>query len=306
MIRQLRITDVPRQLLPGRLDGIDLACTHASLGSTPGALRQADLARWSFRGRHGRHTLVLASGPRLDVVAVLKRRRGPRAWEIEHLFASHRGLEDMATVLDRCTRHALSQGAERLFLRTPLDSPVHPALKRSGFTSAFIEEVLRLPRAMASALPNPAIELRPVQPADAYELFRLYNATVPGSARAAIGLTLDQWSDGRESPSGKEREYVWDHAGAIGGWIAIEQHGDAVAINAIVHPDAAGDTLAAISGAARLAWAHREAVWTVPAHLPQLARALTDHGWQTLQTYDVLVRALAATAPEPSLMPAQA
>ena len=141
MIRGLRLTDLPLQLLPGRLAGEDQACTHGELGNAARRLTRTELARWSLSASPRQLPLAAVHGGKIDAVGVLRTRQGPRSWEVAHLFVDGGCVDELTTLLERAVAHIGARGAERLFLRTPLESPVVQAAKRAGFFPAFTEEV---------------------------------------------------------------------------------------------------------------------------------------------------------------------
>jgi hypothetical protein len=306
MTRELRLTDVPLQLLPGRLAAQDLVTSRDELTGAPHRLSPLQLARWTIAPRKYERHLASARNGRLDALAVLQRRRGPRAWEIGHLFAAPGADTGVTDLLERAIAFVASQRGERLFLRVPLGSPAQHLAEIAGFRSAYTEQVLSLNRPLASELHAASLDVRPPLPADSYAIFRLYNATFPPAARAVIGLTLDQWQDSAEGGRGHAREYVWTREGQIRGWIRLDQHRASLTLDAILHPDESDQAPVFTSYIAQLAWGHRHPSWIVPDHQPAIARALVERGWQHARSYAVMARTVATPVDEPSLAPARA
>jgi hypothetical protein len=293
MIRDLRLTDVPLQLLPGRLAGEDLAVTHDEIARARHRLSPLEIARWSVApAKHERHLAATRHG-RLEALAVLRPRRGPRAWEVAHLFAAHDGEQAVVDLLERSVGYVASQRGERLFVRVLEQSPMQRNAENAGFRAAYVEEVYSLPHPMVGDLHNVGMNIRPPLPVDGYGIFRLYNAALPATARAAIGLTLDQWQDAAEGRGGSAREYVWEHEGGVRGWVRLDQRGRSVTVDALLHPDDATTAPAFVSYVAQLAWGHRNPTWVVPAPQTALAQALVSRGWQRTRSYVVLARTVA-------------
>ena len=292
MIRGLRLTDVPLQLLSGRLPGEDLATTHDEITRAKHHLRPIELARWSVApSRNERHFAVTRHG-RLDALSVLRLRHGPRAWEVAHLFAGRGVDEAVADLLERAVAYVASRRGERLFLRVAHRSPIQQIAETAGFRVVVAEKVYTLAHPMAGDLHTLGMDVRPPLPADRYGIFRLYNAAYAPEARAAIGLTLDQWQDSLESGSGM-REYVWEHQGSIRGWVRLDQRGSSVVVDALIHPDEGNQAAAFVSYVAQLAWGHRSPTWIVPAQQAALVEALESRGWQHSRAYVVLARTVA-------------
>ncbi len=306
MIRQLRLSDVPSQLLPGRLGGQDLAYSHAELAAPAHQIGPIQLARWSLAASRARHALAAVRGGRLSAVSMLQARGGPKAWEVAHLYATGRGTEDLDDLLERSVSYVGSRGGERLFLRVEYRSPIQELAQRTGFVPAFTEEVFALGRPMTAETDPAAMMLRPPLPADGYGLFRLYNAALPSAVRAASGLTLEQWQDAREQPKGASREYIWEQNDQVRGWIRFDHKGDRVTIDAVLHPDesSAATTLTDVAG--RMAWRHAAASWVVPSYQPSMSLALQHRGWKLQRTYAVLIRSAVRPVEEPAFMPARA
>jgi hypothetical protein len=306
MIRELRLTDVPLQLLPGRLAAQDLAITRDDIPGDPHRLSPFQLARWSIASRKHQHRLVFARNGRLGALVVLRPRRGPKSWEIAHLFAVPGADTVITDLLESAVGFVASQRGERLFLRVPLEGGVQRLAERSGFRKAYTEDVFTLPRPMSADLHGSSLNVRPSLPSDAYDIFRLYNATFPAAARAVIALTLDQWQDGYERGRGHVREYVWIHEDQLRGWFRIDQHNSSVIVDAILHPDESARVSLLASYVAQLAWGHQQSTWIVPDHQPELARILDERGWQHSTSYAVMARVVATPVDEPGLAAARA
>jgi hypothetical protein len=306
MIRGLRFTDVARQLLPGHLGGGDFACTHAELGGLAHRLTPLEFARWSLSPSKEQHPLAVVRGGRVRALAFLRTRQGPKAWEVAHLFAGQPDLHEVGPLLDRAVSFVGSRGGERLFLRIDHHGPVQEIAKEAGFFPAFTEEVFRLNRPMPGTALPPGLEMRPPLPADTHGLFRLYNASLPSSVRAASGLTLDQWRDARELGRGAVREYVWEADGRIRGWIRIDQSGRTLTVDALLHPDDGVSAPLLVEHAANLARGHARSVWLVPSYQPAIGRSLEQRGWRMDGAYTMLIRSAAVRIEERSLIRAQA
>lgn len=305
-MRRLRLTDAPRQLFPGRLEAPDLAATRTQpLGDERG-VSPASIARWSIATPGLCYAAALTHRSALDGIIVAQPRTGLRSWEIAHFFANQRGVSQAAQFLEACAGHSARQGAERLFLRTPLDSPIQAAAERAGFVPAHLEEVYGLDAPLRAGPGGARLRLRPVAPGDDHALFRLHNAAVPSPVRTATGLTQDQWRDSREGPAGHGRAYAWDIDGDVHGWLRLLHQRGTLTIDALLHPDDGRSAASLLGDAARLARDHERVFWPVASYQPILALALRHAGWRVDRHYAVLVRPLAKHAAEPVMMPARA
>ena len=306
MIRQLRLTDLLTQILPGRLAVDDCAVTRDEIGTPPRRLTPAQIAAWSLSPSAGAHPIVAGTHTRLDALAVLRTRCGPKAWEVAHLFAADGRDDDVASVLQQAASFASKKRGERLFLRLPYESGAQLIAQSTGFREAFTEDVYRLPRPMSGDLHAPSLNVRPPLPSDTYGIFRLYSAVSSSSTRSAVGLTLDQWQDACERPRGDVREYVWEHNQHVAAWVRLAHRGGSLTVDAMLHPDEKQMAHALVMIVARLAWGHKESSWVVPSAQPGIAEALRQRGWRRTQTYTMLVRPLAAHVEEPRLAAASA
>lgn len=306
-VRELRFSDLPMQLLPGRLQGSDLARTHASLCRPEHRLSPLDLALWTVAPQPAERAFAVAAGARLGAIAVVRQRQGPRAWEIAHLFAGAEAMPDGLALFERCAGWVASRGGERLFLRTPFGGPVEDIARRSGFMPALQEEVYLQPRDRGRRQHDASATLRPVMTTDTHGLFRLYNTVVPASIRPLTGLTLEQWLDALERPAGVARELVREEQGRLRAWVRIARAGAVVSVDSILQPESPEDVLAVAAEVARVPSGAGTAVyWVVPGHQPGTARALRSLGWALQQTNAVLVRPVAKPVEERAWLPAQA
>ena len=306
MIRHLRLTDLPRQLLPGRLDGEDLAYTRAEMARGANPLTPLRLAQWSFSPSKAQCPLASLQEGVLGALAVLRTRRGPRAWEVAHLFAAESATDEVQALLERAVGYVSSRGGERLFIRLPHRSPVQEIARLAGFQPAFTEEVFLLRHSMVPDPEAPSLDMRPPLSADMYGVFQLHSRALPSSVRAAVGLTLDQWQDFREEASGAIREYVWESEGRIRAWLQLDRGGGSLTFGAMLHPDEGGVTPALVSYATHLVQDHRRPIWVAPSYQPGLGPYLEHRGWELQGSYAVLVRPVAIRIEEPALIPAQA
>jgi hypothetical protein len=86
-------------------------------------------------------------------------RGGPKSWEVRYRFATSRGLDEMAALLEKAVATVAAHGDERLFLRVSYNSPLQKFAQLAGFFPPYAEEVFGLNRPIHSAtqaLPSPS------------------------------------------------------------------------------------------------------------------------------------------------------
>ncbi len=219
MIRSLRLSDIPGQFLPGRLASTDMAATRATLQAQAGRLSQWELARWAAPGAPRRAAIGAFDAGALQALALIRTRRSPTVWEIARLFCSAHGYAELEELMAACVGEARRRGADRLFLQTPQAGGARGAAERTGFLRAFTREVF------AGALrpvPGQELRLRRLRPGDEHALFRLHTASAPPVARAAMGVTLEQWAAAREPAARRAKEFVWDDGHRLAGWLRLD------------------------------------------------------------------------------------
>lgn len=306
MIRGLRLADVLLQLIPGRLSLKDLAVPRSAMVGKASMLTRAQVARRAATPNPNQHEIIAAEGGRLRAMIVLKCRSGPRSWEVAHLYCDGRLEEHLPGLLERSMGLVASKRGERLFLRVAKGTPAEGIAEGCGFRPLLVEDVYSMERPMVTDSDSHMLELRPPMPADAYGIFRLYNAAYPASARSGIGVTLDQWQDSVEQGVGKVREYLWTHEDTVRAWVRFDQVRHVLLIDAMVHPDQSREVPGLVAYVARLAWGHRQPVWIVPGHQHAVARTLIERGWARKETYTLMARTAATPVEEPALAAARA
>ena len=302
MIRPLRLTDLLAPILSAPLAVDDRVVIHDEIGARRHRLTPAQLAKWSLSLSSGLHPIAAGTNTRLDALAVVCTRRGPKAWEVAHLFVAEGRDEEVASVLRQAGCFVASRFGERLFIRLPHGSDEIRIAKETGFRDAFTEDVYQLPRPMLVDLQEPSLNVRPPLPSDTYGIFRLYSEVLSSSARSVAGLTLAQWQDSREQSQKNVREYVWESDQRIAAWIRLADRNGLLTIDAMLHANEREMAGALVRFVARLALGHEEPSWVVSSSQLGIAEELIQRGWEPIQRYVVLVRTLAAHVEEPRLV----
>ncbi|MBI2871588.1 MAG: hypothetical protein HYY00_00165 [Chloroflexi bacterium] len=303
MIRTLRLSDLPGQVLTGGPKGPDLVCTRRGPPSGVGRLFLAHLVRDGLAPNRRLHALALVAGLRLLAVATVQRRSGPRAWELTHLRVSQEAWDSCSELLEHCSAYAATQGAERLFLRLREDSPLTAVAHRSGFFSSVAEVVYEGQGIASSAAPAQG-ELRPRAPGDDHAIFRLYNATTPPQVRSAYGLTLEQWRDAQEPLVERPCECVWEHEGKVVALARMSRRGRAATVEALVHPETPWAAPALTDFVRRKAGPKGVVVWPTPEYQTSVSTLLKKNGFRETARLLVLVKSMTERVRETLLVPA--
>ena len=304
MIRSYRVTDAPRQFLPGRLASRDMVRTRAAMGFAPRMLTRMDAARCALPAARMRRSFGAFERGRLEALAVLQARRGASAWEVAGLFASAFGYVQLDELLTMAASAVGEVGVERLFLRCEEESPVMDCSQRAGFRRAFTEELFE---GTISPADGGTMILRPLRRGDANQVFRLQVATAPIPARPAIGLTMSEWEASKEDAEGEAtREFVCDTEQGLSAWARLDRGERGLTVEAMLHPDRTDLADALIESVARAAGRGGAARWIVPTSQPRLAKGLADRGWRPRGEYAVLLKPIAQHARQPAMTPAQA
>lgn len=326
-----RITDALRCTLLNAPGQPNLACPRPTLNGSQLPLYNARLWRNAVMQPRNRVALARWQGTRLSGLVSSRTRSGPRAWEVDGLYLAAVDSPTMngnggSQKLDRVNADALSlledlfqavgeRAGERIFLRLPADSPAQALVRRSGFIVACNETLVEGPSFTGrnggdkeTTDDSTASGLRPRLPSDSYGLFQLYCASVPVRVRQAMGLTFDQWQEGRQAsyrgvtPT-RQREWVADEAGRIVGWVRLAGRGNSVGAEAMAHPDHPDLLFRLVDFASRQ---YPRLRWLVPEYQAPVGDRLTGRGGRPVAEYTMLVKMVAVPALQYGMAPVEA
>ncbi|MBI2918009.1 MAG: GNAT family N-acetyltransferase [Chloroflexi bacterium] len=257
---------------------------------------------WLPLGRH-RQAWVVAPRGRLAGLVSVRPRSGPLAWEIERLTAVEpEGVG--SELLEHLVMAAAGAGADRIFLRLPVDSAWCEVAQRVGFAS-YMQEQLYLGSLPSWVVP-PALPLRPRQALDDLGLFRLYCLVAPTTVRQFVGITLQEWQQSREPlPFRRGQEMVTEEDGTLTGWLRLTAWSQARDFAVMAHPhkgDLAGMARHALAGCPP----RSSLSCLVPDYQEGLGRLLEEYGFVGTARYASLVRMVAVRSNHPCLLPAHA
>ena len=291
-IRPLNPLDVPRYMLLGGPRRVDRAHPLNRVSSNPGSrLPLTEATKLSLPvQRNGLCAWTWTQGKQVLGIAVATPRSGRRSWEVSHLLLSSEDDIPNGELLRSLCQSVARQGGERVFIRLRTDDPLVRSATAHGFTPC--QQELLYIGAQRKGAGDGSAELYKKSPAHEYGVYRLYNATVPSSARFALGMTFDQWSSSRERNRG--REYVWVNDDSVRGWVRTVQRLGGGGLMMMVHPEYETETSAILqSGLTYLS--RTKAAWLlVPEHQILLQRLLDQKGFRLASEYVTLVRSMVA------------
>jgi len=254
----------------------------------PHALETA-LEQW-FSFATGKHTWVSVHGATIRGLISARPRTKRTAWEIDVLINTTDDDSVWQSLFTRMLSGIGKHGAERIFLRVRLDSPVQEAARAAGFF-AYAEETLR----RRPALPPPLKSDLPVRrkaKSEALGVFHLYSREMPANVRAIEGATFREWQAAQEKWGGRFSDLVVEEDGAIGAWtrVVLGQVNRLAALSASGYDDIVSAALQLVG--------EREAHCLAPRHAPGLVSALDRLGFQPSGEFCAMAKRLAKPAEE--------
>jgi hypothetical protein len=310
MIRAVRPIDVAAlRAFLGRAGAAELTThTWPKVQPESGHLPLLDVFGQALGQHSSRGMWVAATEAGLVGYAIARARCDGMVWDVEHLHAAEMatGLE----LLEHLCSKAVDEGARRVFLELPARSPAIEAARRAGFERYAASTLLRLEPPLEVDRAS-AFSARPRLRADEHALFQLYNATVPAQVRAAEAMTYEEWSalhrgkkSWRPSLVGDRHQFVWELSDGLIGWMEVVYGQKSQYLELLVKPGyesmldrLVGYSLTQISEKAPVYASARD-------YQASLASALARAGFVCQDEAEILVRQLAARAPQPQLVPA--
>ena len=297
-IKRLSPVDLFRPSVLRPLEGPNRACPLPTLA------RGADARLWPFHETfppdRKRTTWALWQDRRLTGLVSARQRSGPASWEVIGLATTSNGADNLAELLDKAAESVAAAGAQRLFLRLRRDDPILDPPFAGGFFPCFSEVLFkRPPRPFGGRRASSGdSHLRPREPADDHDLFRLYNLTTPAEVRKDVGMTFDQWKASREPGYGVCDELVLDTGEGIKGLLRTMRTSGTGQLEAAVHPDQAPLLANVVDCALDRLGKKRSLFCLVPQYDTSLGNIMTERGFHAVSLHVVLVRALAIKAEE--------
>ena len=304
MIRASRTADVIRYGIFGGPAPGNRAYPLAAVGTQPSSAmskREVMAVASSMRSR-GTHSLTLSHGRYVPAIVAARPRSTHRCWELSHLLSDSPEGEACADVLGIMFRDISKLGGERIFLRLREDDPLKRLAASCGFTKYGEELLLTGPKSSFADAPTDGV--RPIEPVDEHDLFRLYNASTPSRARFALGMTLEQWRAARGRGGWSSREYLHRKQDAAQGWVQVTRRGRTGIVTLMSHPGAADAIPALISHGMSRAWGVKDWYCLVRTHQGTFEALLRARGFQEAARYVTFTRAI--TSPVTIAQPGRA
>ncbi len=254
----------------------------------PHALETA-LEQW-FSFATGKHTWVSVHGATIRGLISARPRTKRTAWEIEVLINTTDDDSVWQSLFTRMLSEIGRHGAERIFLRVRLDSPVREAARAAGFF-AYAEETLR----RRPALPPPPKSDLPVRrkaKSEALGVFQLYSREMPANIRAIEGATFREWQAAQEKWGGRFSDLVVEEDSVIGAWtrVVLGQVNRLAALSESSYDEIVSAALQLVG--------EREAHCLAPRHAPGLVSALDRLGFEPSGEFCAMAKRLAKPAEE--------
>jgi hypothetical protein len=285
------------------------ARTWESLGRRPEGPRLLDsaLVPW-FSFATGRHTWISVQGQTIYGLVSARQRGNRTAWEIDCLISATEDDRLAANLFDQVTAAAGSAGVLRIFLRLETGSDLTSPARRAGFIPYAEETLYRYDEAVASTHAPADLQLGQSKAADAFALYRLYNAAVPESVRRIEAPTFQLWQGASERrTAGKaKRSVVARRRGETIGHIRTCRESNFAKMDVMVNPTTADDAAALVGVACEYAGSQRPLYCLVPAYAGVVATSLEETGFEIDSEYVVLVKRTALPLPAVKSVPAHA
>lgn len=231
-----------------------------------------------------------------EAVASAGRLSGRSSWQVTQLLANADAESAAERVLERVSAEAGRSGAQRVFLRLPVECALLGAARRAGYFPVYHETLLVGGR---PNVPTGRTERRGAAPREAsrqdeYDLFRLYGASAPSEVRRMAGVTFDQWRDSRERGPGRAREYVLETQRGLTGRLRVGRSGPNGWLEATCAPGSVDAATSLVCfGSARLAGARRIRA-LVAEFQPDLLSAMSAMDFASGPEYVMCIRTTAS------------
>lgn len=314
MIRAVRPTDVVAlaslQASASLSEVTALASPHART-ATGSALVLRVLLHSLVHPASRRSAWVYSERGRPAALLLARWRLGGLAWDVERLLVGQACEVAAADLLEHVCQRAGLEGARRVFLEVAAESPGLEIARRAGFEKYTSSWMYVAPgdRGLSDL---DSFEARPRRSSDNYQLFRLYNATVPARVRSAEALTFEEWRALFPAPPAylpppvrNRRHLVWELGSELVGWVALSRGAAGEFAEMLVNPKYADGLDKLIAHLLQLAQGRAPLYVRVREYQSSLAQALEKAEFQAVTESHVLVRHLAARVPEARLVPAK-
>ncbi len=242
----------------------------------------------------GKHTWVSVRGATIRGLVSARRRAKRTAWEVDCLINADEDLSVARSLLERMVAGAAKEGAERIFLRLPADSPMAEVARSVSFF-AYAHETLYKADVPPPAQ-DPGLPLRLASKADAFGLYQLYSAVTPANVRAIEGATFRDWQAAREPWGGNPSDLVLEEDGIITGWLRL-LCGNENRFSMLIHPQRRDAEAFLDTALARLRGS-RPVLCLAPSRGDSLSRPLRARAFAPVEDYVMMAKRTARLSQE--------
>ena len=303
-IRQIHAGDLFRRSLFGLVNGKNLAVTRDSI---------AQVRRWSLAPTNFLYKDVLLRRRYIWVgiddqtiwgLASARRRLSSRVFELDRFYLRP-GTEDLvAYLMERVGTDLSHEGVQKIFLRTRTTDAFMERVDLGGFLPC-MSETLYCRNNDQSVPPDMQREspprLRPIQSVDVLDCFYLYNAVTPMTVRSSYGMTLEQWRDANDHPSGSVSELVYESEKGIRGWVRISTQTSQVYFDLVVHPDEIKEMFPLVQSTLESTGAHMGQYCIAPSYALSLRSTLERCGFSSREEFKVWAKSMTVRVKIPGL-----
>jgi hypothetical protein len=247
----------------------------------------------------GRHTWISLQGQTVQGLVSARHRGNRTAWEIDCLVAATDDQYRIANLFDQVSSAAGASGVTRIFLRLEAGSALLAAARRAGFIPYAHEVLYRSERTAEPSDANDELQIEPSRAADAFALYRLYNAVTPEAVRRIEAPSYQLWQSGAERrTSGRSKHnVVARREGEAIGHIRSSRDGGVGKIDIVVNSASAEDAVRLVGIACSFAGPQRPLLCLAPTYATQLVSALERSGFAPDSEYALLVKRTALPMP---------
>ena len=308
MIRTIRPSDVLRLILDGKNLRPDSSHTWDKLGVYQNTIFRSTQNAGSIilQGQKEPCT-VIVNGMHLDGLASVRLRSGPTTWEVHFLNLPDDSITDSVSLLEFVCKLAGDRGAQKIFLRIPVEDPVIGPAQKSGFEVLFKEILYKKPGTNIPQIETKHI-FEEVCVTSNNMLYRIYNECISSVVKSDYGLTFDEWKDSFEPTHGEIEEAVYVNEGRIHGWVrVIAGRSGSNRMEIMVHPT---EEISIWQEAVN--WGLKRGVgsnpWLILAseYQTSLKIALENWGFIPNETYQLMAVSLAVRVENAELIPVKA
>lgn len=244
----------------------------------------------------GKHTWVSVRGATIRGLISARRRAKRTAWEVDCLINADEDCSVARSLLERMVAGTAKEGAERIFLRLAVDSPIVEVARSVGFFAYAQETLYRADEPVPTT--DPGLPFRSASKADTFGIYQLYSAVTPANVRAIEGATFREWQAAREPWGGNPSDLLLEEDGIITGWLRLLR-GNESRFSMLVHPQRR-DAEAFLHTALAHLKGSRPILCLAPSRGDSLSRLLRALAFSPVEDYVMMAKRTARLTQEPA------